>query len=90
MPQSAQAWRALAAQSAAEVAPHLPALRQRLGVQVEATYRAGVHVFVVTPMDIPPDNRNRLLIHLHGGGYVLYPGEAGAGRSHADGWLRPL
>jgi monoterpene epsilon-lactone hydrolase len=41
----------------------------------------GVPVFVVTPADMPPSNRNRLLLHVHGGGYVLYPGEAGAGEA---------
>ena len=32
----------------------------------------------MTPDDVPPENRNRLLIHIHGGCYVLFPGEAGA------------
>jgi hypothetical protein len=39
---------------------------------------AGAKVFIVTPSEIPPVNRNRLLIHIHGGCYVLFPGEAGA------------
>src|SRR3712207_8559787 len=30
---------------------------------------------------MPSANRDRLLVHLHGGGYVLYPGEAGAGEA---------
>jgi monoterpene epsilon-lactone hydrolase len=38
----------------------------------------GVKVFIVTPDEIPPENRNRLLVHIHGGCYVLFPGEAGA------------
>jgi acetyl esterase/lipase len=38
-------------------------------------------VFVVKPASLPPANRDRLLLHLHGGGYVLYPGEAGAGEA---------
>ncbi len=81
IPQTPEAWRQLAAQSAAEVMPHLPRLRAYLGVSVEATSIAGVRVFIVTPNDLPPENRDRLLIHLHGGGYVLYPGEAGAGEA---------
>ncbi|TCI00901.1 steryl acetyl hydrolase [Roseococcus sp. SYP-B2431] len=79
IPRDAAGWRALQAQSAATVAPHLPALRQHLKVQVEATRIAGVPAFVITPEDLPAANRDRLLVHLHGGGYVLYPGEAGAG-----------
>ena len=81
VPRTAQDWRDLAARSAAAVAPLLPSIRERLGVQVEATRMAGVPVFVVTPSDLPPENRDRLLLHLHGGGYVLYPGEAGAGEA---------
>ena len=33
---------------------------------------------LLRPDEIPPENRNRLLIHVHGGCYVLFPGEAGA------------
>lgn len=79
IPDSAAAWRRLAADSAAQVAPHLPALRQHLGVGVESGSIAGVPVFSITPDDLPARNRDRLLLHLHGGGYVLFPGEAGAG-----------
>jgi epsilon-lactone hydrolase len=81
VPQTPEAWRQLAARSAAEVAPHLPRLKAFLGVTVEEATLAGVRVFVVTPSDLPPENRGRLLVHLHGGGYVLYPGEAGAGEA---------
>jgi monoterpene epsilon-lactone hydrolase len=46
---------------------------------VEKDTIAGVPVFVITPREVAPENENRLLMHLHGGGYVLFPGEAGAG-----------
>ena len=32
---------------------------------------------MITPSDIPPENRNRLLVHVHGGCYVLSGGESG-------------
>jgi monoterpene epsilon-lactone hydrolase len=32
---------------------------------------------MVTPENIPPENQNRLLVHMHGGCYVFSPGEAG-------------
>jgi epsilon-lactone hydrolase len=35
-----------------------------------------VPAFMVTPAVIPPANRNRLLVHVHGGCYVLSGGEA--------------
>jgi acetyl esterase/lipase len=81
VPRDAAAWREFAARSAAEVAPHLPMILQRLNVTVEATKIAGVAVYHVTPADLPSENRDRLLLHVHGGGYVLYPGEAGAGEA---------
>jgi acetyl esterase/lipase len=55
----------------------LPAMEEKLGVKVESTTLAGVHVFVLRPSRVPPANRERLLVHVHGGGYVLGPGEAG-------------
>ena len=81
IPETASAWRDLAARSAAEVVPHLAAIRQRLNIDVQSAQIGGVPVFIVTPADMPPSNRERLLLHVHGGGYVLYPGEAGAGEA---------
>jgi monoterpene epsilon-lactone hydrolase len=56
---------------------NVPGMRERLHVNVEKTMIDGVRAFVVTPEVIAPQNRNRLLIHVHGGCYVLNPGEAG-------------
>lgn len=81
IPADAAGWKALQAASSAAVDPYLPALRAALRVQVERSTIAGVPVFIVTPDDMPPENRGRLLLHLHGGGYVLFPGEAGAGEA---------
>jgi acetyl esterase/lipase len=61
-----------------DIVPTIPAMAERLHVKVEPSTTDGVKVFVVTPEEIPPENRNRLLIHIHGGCYVLFPGEAGA------------
>ncbi|MET1029085.1 MAG: alpha/beta hydrolase [Dongiaceae bacterium] len=79
LPQSAAAWKELAARSATAVAPALPAIRKHFDITVETAEIAGVPVFVSSPAQLPPENRDRLLLHVHGGGYVLYPGEAGAG-----------
>jgi acetyl esterase/lipase len=51
--------------------------REKLGVTMEPTVIGGVKAFILTPKEILPENRNRLLIHVHGGGYVYNPGEAG-------------
>jgi hypothetical protein len=45
-------------------------------VKVEATTIDGVKAFVITPETIAPGNQNRTIIHMHGGCYVLSPGEA--------------
>ena len=56
----------------------LAALRERLKVKIETTTIDGVKVYIVTPETIPPENRNRLLVHMHGGCYVLNPRRGGA------------
>ena len=81
IPADAAGWRKLAADSAAAVAPHLQGLKERLGITVAPDRIAGVPVFRIRPREVPPENRERLLVHVHGGGYVLFPGEAGAGEA---------
>lgn len=76
-PKDAAAWKALINMRAEAVAKTLPELRERLGVKVEPTKIGGVNAFIVTPDNIPEANRNRLLVHVHGGGYVFFPGESG-------------
>ena len=76
-PKDAAAWKALIKMRAEAVEKMLPDLRARLGVKIEPTTVAGVNAFIVTPNDIPEANRNRLLVHVHGGGYVFFPGASG-------------
>jgi epsilon-lactone hydrolase len=71
-------WRKAADKMDERIVPTIPAMAERLHVKIEPATMDGVKVFVVTPEEIPPENRNRLLIHIHGGCYVLFPGEAGA------------
>ena len=70
-------WKELINRRAALVIAGLPALKEKLGVTVEPTTIGGVKAFIVTPKKIAPRNRNRLLVHVHGGGYVFGPGESG-------------
>ena len=51
-------------------------MKARLHVSVEEKTMAGVHVYDVKPAVIAPDNRRRVLVNLHGGGYVMFGGEA--------------
>jgi monoterpene epsilon-lactone hydrolase len=52
-------------------------MRERLHVTVQSGTMDGVRVYVVTPDVIPAEHSDKLLIHVHGGCYVLSPGEAG-------------
>jgi len=76
-PKNATEWKALIDKAAADTIKTLPAIREALGVTVEPTVIAGVKAYIVTPATIAPRNRRRLLINVHGGAYVLAPGEAG-------------
>ena len=69
-------WRARRTVIAANRVKELPALRERLGVDVETATIAGVNCYRVTPRNLPKQNENRLLIHFHGGYYVFNGGEA--------------
>jgi acetyl esterase/lipase len=77
LPESPDQWRATVAAGADATMRMLPGMRERLHVNVSATTIAGVHGFLVTPETVSPENRDRLLVHVHGGCYVLGPGEAG-------------
>src|SRR5258706_8309289 len=67
----------------------LPALREALNVKVEPMTIDGVKAYMVTPAVIAPENRNRLLVHVHGGCFVSFPGEAGtAGAIYIAGFGR--
>jgi monoterpene epsilon-lactone hydrolase len=69
--------RAFADVQAANTVKTIPAMRDRLKVSVEAATMDGVRVHVLTPEAIPAENQDKVLIHVHGGCYVLFPGESG-------------
>lgn len=76
LPANGEEWKATAAAGAAATLQILPAMRERLHVKVEPTTIDGVRAYIVTPDTIPPENKDRLLVHVHGGCYLLSPGEA--------------
>jgi epsilon-lactone hydrolase len=76
VPATPAEWKAIIDKNAAATIATLPAIREALGVAVQPAEIDGVKVFIVTPKVIPPRNRNRVLVHVHGGAYVLSPGEA--------------
>jgi len=75
-PKDAAAWKALINMRADAIVKTLPGLRDKLGVKSEQVTIAGVNCYILTPNDLPEQNRNRLLVHVHGGGYVFAPAES--------------
>jgi monoterpene epsilon-lactone hydrolase len=76
-PKSAAEWKELVSSLAARVTAAQPNIRDKLGVTMKPAVIGGVKAFILTPKVVPAANRNRLLVHVHGGGYVYNPGEAG-------------
>src|SRR5579872_1834595 len=75
-PKTGEEWKPVADAGAAALIKNVPGMLERLKVRVEKTTIDGVRAFIVTPETIAPENANRQLIHMHGGCYVLNPGEA--------------
>jgi acetyl esterase/lipase len=76
-PKTGEEWKPVADAGAIPTIKNVPGMLERLKVKVEKTTIDGVRAYIVTPETIAPENRNRQLIHMHGGCYVLNPGEAG-------------
>jgi acetyl esterase/lipase len=75
-PTTPEGWRQLAASQAAAAVAVVEPMARRLHVKIEQATIDGVKVYRVTPESVPAANARRLLIHLHGGCYVLNPAEA--------------
>ncbi len=72
-PTTPEAWTQLVQQRETAGAAVVQPMADRVHVKIEPSTIAGVPVYVLTPEDIPAQNRNRLLVHVHGGCYVLGP-----------------
>lgn len=76
-PQSTAEWKTFVQTVADAGIAALPELGEHLRVTVTPGTVAGVPVFTITPRNPQPENAERILLHFHGGGYVLNPGLAG-------------
>ena len=76
-PKTGDEWKPIADAGAEALGKLVPGMLERLKVKVEKTTIDGVRAYIVTPAEIAPENRNRVLVHVHGGCYVLNPREAG-------------
>lgn len=77
IPDTADGWREQVRAGADATEKTIPALLDLLKVKVEPTIINGVKAFVITPAVIAPQNKDRLLVHVHGGCFVSGPGLAG-------------
>jgi epsilon-lactone hydrolase len=71
-----QQWKAMIQKANAGEASSVDSLLKQFHVTLESRTIAGVPVFVVKPETVAPQNRTRLLVHVHGGGYVVFGGKA--------------
>jgi acetyl esterase/lipase len=76
VPTTLEEWVALQEAYNGGVAQALPGQEQRLHVTVQQSQMGGVTVYEVIPDQVARENRDRLLIHIHGGCYVLGGGLA--------------
>ena len=56
-------------------------VQAQMKVKITPTSFSGVKAYIIEPNEIPDKNKNRLLVHVHGGGYVFGGGEAGLGEA---------
>jgi acetyl esterase/lipase len=75
MPSTNAGWNAMSDPDPAKTAAGTDALLARLGLTLREERIAGVRCFVIAPR-LKAD-RKRLLVHIHGGGYTMFPGKSG-------------
>ncbi|HCH20501.1 MAG TPA: alpha/beta hydrolase, partial [Cellvibrionales bacterium] len=74
-PQSTEEWLAFVEASNANYAPFVEAITTSTDVSIEKTTVAGVTVRIITPKTLPENKKDRILVNLHGGGYVMLGGD---------------
>lgn len=76
-PETGDEWKKRADAGAKVAKKTLPALAERMKVKIEKSTISGVRVYIITPQAVASQNRDYVLINMHGGCYVLNPREAG-------------
>lgn len=80
-PGSTAEWKAVVAQLDAQALSVAPAIAAMFPHTCALRQIAGVTVREITPATLDPAKAGRLLVHFHGGGYVLNGGEASTGEA---------
>lgn len=79
VPKTADEWRALQKTADAEATKISLAASAFIGTKIEPTKVADVPCFWITPKEIAAENKDRLIVHVHGGAFVFNAGIAGTG-----------
>ena len=80
-PATANEWRAWLAPIDGMALQSLPAVKAMFPCQIIPRVIAGVTVREVVPASLDPAKAGRVLIHLHGGGYIMNGGELSVGEA---------
>jgi monoterpene epsilon-lactone hydrolase len=81
IPKTADEWKAQVSAGATATVARIKPMAEALRVRVDAVTIGGVKAFEVNPEEIAPNNKNRVLVHIHGGCFVSLPGESGTGEA---------
>lgn len=80
-PRTVEQWQALINAYDSEGDKGARALWTALGLTVTPVMIAGVRCYRIVPSDVPPENEGRTLVHVHGGAYVFFGGDAATGEA---------
>lgn len=78
-PKNAYEWKELDAQASKIALEEIPKWIDQFKLKVTPDVLGGVNVFWIEPEKISEKNKKRLLVNVHGGGYVFGPGLSGIG-----------
>ncbi|WP_303961102.1 alpha/beta hydrolase [Succinatimonas hippei] len=77
VPQSMDEWHTLADNFAKAGAANATALAQKYNVDISEGKIGGVRTFTLTPSKVDVDKKDKVILYIHGGGYVLGQGVGG-------------
>ncbi|MBL8895271.1 MAG: alpha/beta hydrolase fold domain-containing protein, partial [Rhizobiales bacterium] len=80
-PKTAAQWQTLIAAYDADGDKGARALWTALKLTVTPMMIAGVKCYRLVPQDVPPENEARTFVHVHGGAYVFFGGDAATGEA---------
>ncbi len=81
VPKTSEEWHKLVAIKSERDTAVLAQLSSLFPVNIQSELTGGVKTYIVTPKTVSEENMNRILVHLHGGGYVFNGGETGLGEA---------